>query len=309
MSLDERLPSKVTSELPFPSLSTWREEKIKDLCRCLVLLFNYLAKPRLGFLQVATDDPAGINPVITREMASYLVSELMPCGDMSRQEMFEITPVPEEISQKMERLIIEGVGSQYPQFTAVKNRTKGTKPVKKLLIEPSVYQVLWNYISNGLNALMLESISSDGTINYVESNDQVAEKIVYAQTMASGRRNCNKNYGFNDELENCVFQALLYVTTGLSDWLETDEITSDEVETAYKIIVPKDLQVDLQPVKIPRLTDIITSAIVSKDLIPTDESVRLLASIMNNFSKIMNKTGDQNIDRIINRYMVFCNHV
>lgn len=303
MALRVSLPSKVTSDLPFPSLETWRDEKIRDLCGCLAVFFNYLVKPRAGFLQVLPGDPVGVTPVLTREMASYLVSELMPCGEMSRQGMFEIGPVPADIMSAMERIIIEGVGSTYPEFVR-NNKRSG------MSIEPAVYQVLWNYISNGLNSLMLESVTPDGTPEYVTTDEQVAEKIVYAQVMAAGRRNCKKNYGFNDDLENCVFQALLYVTIGLSDWLETDEITADEVMAAYSIIVPRDLRVEIQPAKIPKIVDIVTSAFVSKDLVPTEEAAMMLASIMNGFSKIMNKMGnDRNADRIVNRYMVFCNPV
>lgn len=305
MALRDSLPSKVTSDLPFPSLETWRDEKIRDLCGCLAVFFNYLVKPRAGFLQVLPGDPVGVAPVLTREMASYLVSELMPCGEMSRQGMFEIGPVPPDIMSAMERLIVEGVGSMYPEFVRTNKRSG-----MSLRVEPAVYQVLWNYVSNGLNALILESVGADGTLEYVSSEEQVAEKIVYAQVMAAARRNCKKNYGFNDDLENCVFQALLYVTLGLSDWLETDEITADEVMAAYSIIIPRDLRVEVQPAKIPKIVDIVTSAFVSKDLVPTEEASMMLASIMNGFSKIMNRAGsDRNIDRIINRYMVFCNPV
>lgn len=111
-------------------------------------------------------------------------------------------------------------------------------------------------------------------------------------------------------MENSAFQAVLYIIIALADWLEYDTITDAEVIAACKIIVPEDLWRGLTPSKkYPKLTGIITEAIVSKDLVPTEDAVDLISAFMEKVSGYINSLDNEASKRIMNRLMVFCQPV
>jgi hypothetical protein len=292
---ETRLPSVATSEALFPALLSWRDKTLKDLSYCLASFFNYLAEPRVGFISVvnAPDYELTIKPLITREMAHYVIEEIFPCGAMLSQETFDIYPVPEALRNDMERMIIAAIAN--PSYVTPKKTGKGKTKKMDLTIEAEVYQVLWNYASHGLDALALGATS----------DEEVAAKIAQAEQFTLNRRNCLRNYGFNDDIENCAFQALLYVMVSCADWLEVETITNQEVLTAYRIIFPPDLQFKLTSGENKRLQDIITGAILSKDLLPSEEAVGLLISIMGDISRELETLDSESGRRVINRLMAF----
>ena len=289
----------------FPSLVQWRDKKIRDLGYCLALFFNYLALPRAGFLEVSRS-PGTMStlPVISLDMCQYVLKEIFPCPAMAREGAFVVFRVPDDFEAAITEAITQHVTDQsfFAPMRAEQNIVTyhGTKKVKMnvptLEIQPGVIQTIWTYISNGIDSLAYGS----------DMDEEVRDKIEDAEASTLARRNAIRNYGFNDDLENSAFQALLYVITALCDWLETEEIGRTEVETAYRLIVPPDLQRGLTRVKSATLTEIITTAIVGVDLTPTEEAVELLSSMMVEVQGHMERLQTSAASRrVVNRYTGF----
>lgn len=285
------LSYKNREDMP-PVLRTWADNKLVDLCYCLATFFNYLADPRPGFIAVnLINDPASVKPVLTRDMAVYLLGDIFPCMDVLTSDTFEVYPVPEKTKKDIERLITDNVARK----ELLQNKNKSAAFLE-FIIEPSVYQVLWIYITNSAASLALAS--SD-----IEENIKINNQLV------SARRNCTKNYGFNTDLENCAFQTLLHVIITLNDWLEDDVITRSDVMTAYKIIVPKELQSDIKEVKNAQVLDIIETAFIERNLYIDPATAGLIINIMGKFSQLTGEKDSDNKERIINRFMILCNAV
>jgi hypothetical protein len=316
-------------ELP-ESLSSWRDGKIVDLSYCLATFFNYLAAPRPGYapVEVASEVDVGtVRPVISMEMAKYLIGEIFPCEVMG-VEQGPIPKVSDAIDAALLRRIKKGVENKsflVAPKTGKKSKKEenreamvdrynkknhlpgaGSAPPSDLKINPGVTQLLWTYIANGMLSLTsgLDKVQDDR-----ELNSLVKERIEANEVSTLARRNAIRNYGFNDDMENSAFQAILYIIVALVDWLEAEQVTELEVETAYRIIVPKDLQKDLRKVADVKSSDIITGAIVSQNLIPSEEAVQMIAGFMREISGYMKSLDEKNSRRVMNRLMAFCQPV
>jgi hypothetical protein len=276
-------------EILLPALVQWRDAKLKDLCYVLSVFFNYLVEPRDGFSLVESKltNLTSIHPVITREMTNYVLGDIFPCLSMIKEDKFAVFKVPQELDNAIKRLIKDGITNKSLLRGGNKEEQEG------FVIEPGVAQTIWTYLSNGVDALAYDSIS----------NDEVAEKIALAEAMTLAKRNCSKNYGFNDDAENCAFQTILYLIVALLDWLELDEVTDIEVLTVYKIIIPQDLQVKLTKTENKRFSEIIIQALVSKDLIPSASAVNLVSTMMTDVGRHINNLKDKNSQRIMSRYL------
>ena len=267
-------------------LQNWIEKKTINICYCLSTFFNYLAKPRDNYLRVTNkqEDILTTKPIITRDMAEYVISEIFPCSNLIKKSYNKI---PENFA-----LFID-----YHIKKFIENKEFNNNKIQ-LTIEPTVHLVIYKYIKS------IESVISSFE---EEIPDNILIEYIENQTMS--RRVCNENYGFNTDIENCSFQALLYIMTSITDWLDYNYIGKDEVLTAYKIIVPQDLQKDILPTRNKMIEDIISSEIITKDLIPTDEAVQFITSIIIEISNNLYKENDKNFSRIINRFMAFSNPI
>lgn len=290
----------------FPALVSWRKKKIRDLSYCVATFFNYLSAPRNGFLQVSRDSGVDTTaPMISLELCQYVLREIFPCLQMTQEKSFTVFRVPIQIQDKIYKSIRKYVTNKSftKQIKSSESLTLDSRNVKnfpvnvpELEIQLGVIQAIWTYISNGMNALAYES----------STNEEIQEKIELAEQLNLQKRNTLKNYGFNDDLENSAFQALLYIIVALMDWLEIDLITKTEIEHAYKILVPKDVQVKLVPIKNTTLREIISQAFTGVGLTFTDEAVKLASHVMVQVKNLMEETdSDSNARRIISRFMAF----
>ncbi len=281
----QRIRSIAANDDPtlFPSLVEWRDNKLRDLSYCLATFFNYLAEPRNGFSPVDNkpEDVLAVRPVVTREMADFVLGEIFPCASMVKEGPFNTFRAPVELAKAIDRLIKKNISNR-SLLAAPGNKKKPIQPTD-LLIDPSVIQTIWTFVSNGIDALAYGLAEA-------ATDEQVKQRLSKAEAATLGKRNCLKNYGFNDDAENCAFQTILYIIVACVDWLEYGTITRSEVVTAYKLIIPPDLQVILEPTNNPRMTEIITMAIVSKDLIPTEEAVNLISTMMIDVGKRIGST-------------------
>lgn len=290
----------------FPALISWRDGKIRDLSYCVATFFNYVSVPRDGFLQVSRETGVDTTaPVISMELCQYVLREIFPCIQMTKENTFTVFRVPNRIQDTIYRTIRKYIDNKsfIKPIKSTESLTLDSGNVKnfpinipELEIQLGVIQAIWTYISNGMDALAYES----------STNEEVQEKIEDAEQANLQKRNSIRNYGFNDDLENSAFQALLYVIVALMDWLEVDLVTKTEIEHAYKIIVPRDIQTRLTPIKNTTLSDTISKAFVGANLIPTDEAVELAGNVMVQIKSLMEETeANTNAKRIISRFMAF----
>jgi hypothetical protein len=263
---DQPSPLEENEEQISPVILEWKNKKINDICYCLATFLNYLAIPRTNFLTVKEDrdDPACIQPMIVPNMISYLIEEIYPCPNMIKQNTFIQEQMPNSYKH-----IIKSILKTYI------TNTKG------LVIDVVVYRIIWTYINNSLKAL-------DAFTNFEEN---IEDKLQYIERSAVNRNieDITQNFGFNEYIENTAFQTIFYIIVALTDWLEIDTISLDEVYTAYKIIVPQDLQFIYSLQKnIPTIVDayilnyenLIKAICLSRNLTPSDEAVKTIISFI-----------------------------
>jgi len=290
----------------FPGLIDWRDGKIRDLSYCVATFFNYLSIPRQGFLEV--DRQRGVNtadPVISLELCQYVLREIFPCLQMTLEKDFMVFRAPIRFQNTIYKTIrkyianksfIKPIKKSEPVTLESGDVKKFAVEVPELEIQLGVIQAIWTYISNGMNALAYQS----------STDEDIRDRIGDAEQLNLQKRNALKNYGFNDDLENSAFQALLYVVVTLMDWLEVDVVGKAEIEHAYKILVPPDIQEQLTPVKNTTLREIISQAFTSVNLVPTEEAVELASHVMVQIRNLMEETDkNSNARRIISRFMAF----
>ena len=293
----------------YPSLSTWLTDHLIDLSYSIASFFNYLSIERIeqGFLQIKNDDVLSVKPQITYEQVKYVLSEIFPCGDMLKENNYSIGPIPSEISTAIRETIVENINNKN-LLNKVDIEKKKSTVNDQFSIEERALQLVWNYLSNGINTLFYSGIYSTVT------NSEIDYKIRLAQQKGFNRRFSSQNYGFQLDVQNCAFQAILYVCVSLVDWLETSNIGYEEVSTAYKILVPvkrqtklpepnKELNPDSLYVKI------ISNAIIERELTPLSDGINLIIFILEWFSKKLQSANTEDNFKTISRFMIFANPV
>lgn len=317
-----KLKSIATNIEHLPSLEEWRDKHLINICYCVAQFFNYISKDRIdeGFTGLqgiknnnkndkSQIDDAFIRPEITWEQVNYVLSEIFPCGDMLKEGEYTIDPILPEIRQSLADFIKREISNKNflsdIKYQIQETRKSEKKKIKETLlkINNNALQIIWNYLSNGVNTLYYS-----GYYGIVNDKD-IQDKIKYSETLALSRRSFMKNYGFNDEIENCAFQAILYVSVALTDWLEIDYIGIDEISTAYKIIIPPDLQGKMELSDDASYQSIISNAILELELIPTQDAIKLITWIMKWFANKLKNFEDSDSLKIINRFMSFANPV
>ncbi len=259
------------------SLSDIQKNKLKDITYVLAVFFNYLSKPRSSFISVSSDtkDIVSIRPYITRDMANYVITEIFPCKVLLAPIEWKIS---NEIKDMINTIISDTISNK--EFLPIAKDTE-INP-NKLKIDSTVYQMIWNYISN---------------IN--DTNQEQNEAIILSQ------RVFHHNYGFSDDILNATFQTILYLAATLLDWLEETKITVSEITTVYKMIYPQDIQnVIFDKENNEDLIDIITKGVISMGFIPTPNAVKMIADIILDVDeKKDNINSNTTSKRIMNRFM------
>jgi hypothetical protein len=291
----------------YPSLSKWRDEHLVNLSYCIASFFNYISMERReqGFVEVkqTNDGSLSVNPIISYQQVNYVLSEIFPCGDMLKENNYTITPIPDEIAVAIKETISENINNK-----SLLTQQGKTELNAKINIEQRALQLIWNYLSNGINTLFyLDNVG-------INSNTEIEYKIKLAQLKGFNRRFTSQNYGFQLDIQNCVFQAILYVCVALVDWLETSRIGYDEVLTAFKILVPESRQAKLpSPSKEINADDIyvkiISNAIIERELTPLSEGINLILFILKWFTEKLKNPDNEDNFKTISRFMIFSNPV
>lgn len=179
-----RIPSIAMAIDNFPSLESWRDRHLLNLCYCIAEFFNYITIPRINanfmsVLEQNQEDSIGIKPKITWEQVNYLFSEIFPCGDMLKEGQFSIEPVPLQIKSAVIEFIRNSISNKGYLGNIKQRKSKNAQqkePAEQLSyleIEPAAIQLVWNYLSNGLNNLYY---SEDNNTN-VPTDKELEDKI------------------------------------------------------------------------------------------------------------------------------------
>lgn len=302
----------------YPSIDNWVNEKIDDLCESLSTFFYYLVVPRAGYLSIdftgntkldssffpLKEDAKSrranviralsVYPVINREIISYVISEIYPCSVMENNNGRDISPVSEKLKFSMKKYIEKRISSKLlgnPDTSKLVDKKNFS-----MTIDPIVYQLIWKYVCNCIYSLNISPSTTDGEIN---------KMIAEIKNTTLNIRNCSMNYGFNDIMENCAFESILYILTTILDWLEESEVTNIEIQTVYNIIYPIDCRSTIEEVDNAKYTTIIANALTARGFTYTKQAVKMITGMMVEVEKYINKLTENDVKRVMNRYMAF----
>ncbi|MDD4931693.1 MAG: hypothetical protein PHG66_06140 [Candidatus Colwellbacteria bacterium] len=87
----------------------------------------------------------------------------------------------------------------------------------------------------------IDEVDDDDLSNIVSQRiiNKIKERIETYQVYVS-MRECDNN--FDDDIDNCIFQSLIYLSISISDWLEVQKLGYEEFKTALLILIPEGLQ-------------------------------------------------------------------
>lgn len=301
-------------------LENWRIEKINAICTTLANFFNYLSVPRPGFFEVRNGEEyvemsydtfsgtevssarMSVAPKITVEMTRYVLSEIYPCGSLLSGRFIP----PEEIKAMMQKIIKRGIWN--------KNFLDSTNGYS-LTIEEGVYELLWTYICNVCDIFIqkAKSLALNKKEDEKDNEDDMIKSVINNMSMdVFNSRNTDVNYGFDTDMENCAFQAILNILVSLSDSLETDTIDEEEIYFFYRLIF-YGINTNEYPLEERegdiKLKLLIEDCLSERGLYISDKACRLLFSILkyvHNMRGFMSNDLESEEFKIINRLMGFC---
>lgn len=279
-------PMSVTSNLSIAPeiLRKWVSQKIVDVTTCLSHFYQYISEDRNGFYQVIDTPitPLQIPPMITYEMISYILEDIFPCLEVKIK--YPTIPTPPDVKATID-LILNANSTKFPKF-----------------IPSEMYQKIWDYVS-ALADVIVGGTNMDPKL--------IQEKIINTELKVLMKRECEKDWGFDDEFLNCCAQSFLYVIISCSDWLELDSVHVTEIQTAANIIIP-DLKISEAIISDPKkmgnnlaYNKVWMSMFREKGLLIDITAANLLSEYLNKI-KALNFKTDNDL-RQVNRLMFFAN--
>ena len=281
-------------------LKKWCYEHLESLALNVAIFYNYISINRLnqGFLEVDSNIENGIlktKSKITWEQVHYIISEIYCCEKLILESEYIIPKMSEKFYNSISIKI----------KVSLNKLNNNTNPeIKKESLE-----LLWRYFCNSLSSIYYASIENNEKIP-TEANIQ--KTIDYFDSLVTVKIDTQNNYGFNNEILNNAFQAIIYVSVALVDWLNINTIGTHEIETVSKILIPYNLdQQSYKKLKIENESEksifeqIITNAFLEKEIIPSKEGINLIILLMKFFSNNLSDKLNQTNLKIINRFMSF----
>jgi hypothetical protein len=255
-------------------LDDFIHKKIDDICNHLTLFYNYLSIPREGFKIVKKPFWIGTTKCIKilndKERKKLKVNNLR-CErpvinkyfcDLHVSSKLEDNITSEIISTK--RLNSEMVTYLFNDIYNCKNFTTTTnivefvgrekqhifteiyKAIDDRLTSKSVKEILYYYLRD--NEVIIENEVEKLIIKYVAiciynmifidlDEDNLDKKYFEMQQYVLTIKRNYVDYNLESENYNIGLQSFVYIITALMDWLELDDVSTDEVETAFNIIL------------------------------------------------------------------------
>ena len=83
------------------------------------------------------------------------------------------------------------------------------------------------------------------------------------------------------------------------------EVTNIEIQTVYNIIYPIDCRSTIEEVDNAKYTTIIANALTARGFTYTKQAVKMITGMMVEVEKYINKLTENDVKRVMNRYMAF----
>lgn len=255
-------------------LNDFINKKIHDICNHITLFYNYLSIPRDGYKLVKTpfwvNTPKCIHilndnertkrkttnlrcerPVINKffcdlhlnsqlednvtsedvstkrinkELVTYLFNEIYNCGNFTTT-----TNIVEFAGREKQHI-----------FTMIYNQIDSS-------LDMSIKEILYKYYLKDNEVIILRDVENlikkyvaicIYNMIFIDIGvDNLAFKYTEMQQYVLNFKRDYKDYNLDNDKYNYSLQAFVYVITALLDWLELDDVTIDEVETAFNFIL------------------------------------------------------------------------
>jgi len=228
-------------------------KKLSDLCFHISLFFFYLSYPRtkIGFkkINIAKEgeknteeqdnvSPDTTKPVVTTKMTNYVINEIYNCKNFSNI-------YNDNIKDKIIYNIVNKVNKYSVKSRIIYSLTKLSDKIfneDNVVVYDEVEDIILKYIVSCLyNIIYLRT--SDETLIYsgpmgVPLDKKFNELQMY---VASTKRTYSINY-LDNQVQNLSFNSFLHIIISLTDWLEMDDVSEFEVNTALNFILTKDMR-------------------------------------------------------------------
>lgn len=267
-------------------LNDFVNKKVNDICNHITQFYNYLSIPREGFKRV--DLPFWVNTnkcihILSDKEKSRRKTENMRCErpviskyfcELHLKSKLEDNITSEDVSTK--RINKEMVTYLFSDIYNCKNFTTTTNMVEfagreKHYIFSQIYNVIDSSLRTSIKDLLLDEYLRDINViihhdveglikKYVAiciyniifmdlDVDNLSIKYNEMQQYILTYKRDYKDYNLDDNRYNYTLQAFVYVITCLLDWLELNDVTTDEVETAFNIILAPSFKSRIDKIK------------------------------------------------------------
>lgn len=155
-----------------------------------------------------------VNPNLTGDMTNYVIHDLFNCNIVNSVADISFPSITQSLISQIKILIKSGISNQY-----LKNMTE---------ISDQACNNIYIYVLSLAEYIIINSI------------DQNKNDLIQLTKDTENFLNQNKRdfefYGFNDDNENAVAQAILYIVIALTDWLDMDYATMTEFKFVEKLL-------------------------------------------------------------------------
>jgi len=293
------------------------QSKLDEICYSLATYFNYLIIPRVGYFLVGNSkEGAFIEPRIDIMHIVYLLNEIYPCQNFNRDIVSNFI-LTEKFDNKSSKPKIK-----IPQEAknTIKNMIQNYLELDCLnKVEDPVFRQSLNY--KQINDVKID----DDVINKIyqfkiafDASLPMKEENIKHVLLSMLNKKTNTSFGFNTDIENTALQSMMYVISGLADSIANKYIGINEVISAFKILVPRELQdkYKLNYRDNEHVRKLISDAFISKNLVISNEANQLLTDFMHKVENIKeNVFYYKDIDpfkddtRVLNRLLGFSNYI
>lgn len=257
-----------------PFLDDFITRKVDDICNHITLFYNYLSIPRDGFkivkkpfwigttkcIKILNDyekKKLKVNTMrcerpivnkffcelhsnaklednitseivstkrINKEMVVYLFNDIYNCKNFT-----STTNLVEFVGRERQTIFSEIYKAIDQRFTksSIKDVLYSHLNDYEIIIENDVENLITKYVAICIYNMIFIDLKVDSL--YYKYSEMQKFVLDYKKDYI--------DYDLEDEKYNIGLQAFVYIITALMDWLETDEVTIDEVETAFNMIL------------------------------------------------------------------------
>jgi hypothetical protein len=317
-------------------------KKVNDICNHLTLFYNYLSIPREGFkivkkpfwvgttkcIKVLNDNEKRRLKVNTLRCERPVVNKFF-C-ELHSNAKLEDNITSEIVSTK--RINKEMVTYLFNEIYNCKNFTTTTniidfvgrerqyiftqiyKAIDERYTTRSIKDVLYSYLND--YDILVENEVEKLIIKYVAiciynmifidiGVDALFYKYGEMQRYVLDVKRDYTDFGLEDERYNKALQAFVYIIVALMDWLELDDLSIDEVETAFKIMLYSGYKNRID--KIKRLnTNEINSRMSDKDFKNKMQNYKSNVSLS---FKNLNLYADETVSELILNYILLLTNI